>query len=43
MNDGDVILMKMLVHYTTVIYCYKTKDAVKTFVKIHVGIKFSAV
>lgn len=43
MDDGDVILMKMLVHYTSIIYCYKTKDTVKTFVKINIGIQFLAI
>lgn len=43
MNDGDIVLMKMLVHCASIIYCYKTIDLVKTFLQINIGLKFSAV
>ena len=40
MNGGDIVLMKMLVHYTSIIYGYIAIDTTKTFMEITIGLEF---
>lgn len=42
-NNEDIIIMKMLVNFANIIYCYKAVDTVKTFIEMNTGLKFSAV
>ena len=37
------LVMKMLIHYANITYCYKTVDNIKTFLEINIGLNFSAV
>lgn len=41
MGAGDIILIKMLFNYASIIYFYKAIDTVKTFIEINIGFKFS--